>query len=359
VPHFVAIAAINDEDSFWRNHMKIGKTVAMVFTIALTRGFSQTAGGAAGTGPYAAPSAAAYAIIDNAAYKIVKDNNLKDQPVVLYDAQFFSLISPYQTALLHLRKTMKDICPATGGAHAFALVPTLDIGGAASGLAALLTALTPSYSVQGQALTFDNSALVAAFAKEAGAGVVFPGYLLPSAKTRDVLCGQEDQANSLADLWYAAAAQASKLRSDIAQITGTTPADVASKKDLQDKLDAYTKVAETYLAIDKGTSLLAKLLVVETLAGMVPDAGVAVIDLKLDAVGMESVTRTWVGTKKTNFACSVLAHYTLLRLGRSGGTLTLKPSTTDMLNILTKVPNEDKFGTSVTPRGVINGNNSQ
>ena len=125
----------------------------------------------------------------------MKDNNLKDQPVVLYDPQFFSLISPYQTALLHLRKTMNDICPATGGAHPFALVPTLDIGGAAS--------------------------------------------------------------------------------------------------------------------------------------------------------------------KKANFACSVLAHYTLLRLSRIGGTLTLKPSTTDMVNILTKVPNEDKFGSSVTPRGVINGTNSQ
>ena len=143
------------------------------------------------------------------------------------------------------------------------------------------------------------------------------------------------------------------------KITGTTDADKAKKKALQDKVDTYQKVAETYVTIDKGTSLLAKLLVVESLLRTAGVTDVPVIDLKLDAVGMESVTRTWLGTKKVSFAASVLAHYTLLTLTKTAGTFTLTPSRTDLVSIYLKVPNEDKFASSVAPRGVINGPNSQ
>ena len=239
-----------------------------------------------------------------------------------------------------------------------ALAP-IDIGTAASGLAALVTALTPSYAIQGQALPFDNSALVAAFAKEAGVKTVLPAYLVPAGKQHDVACGGQAGSTSLVDLWYGAAVQADKLRNDIESISGTTDADKAKKQALQRKVDTYVKIAESYLAVEKSTSLLAKLLVVESLTRLASGSTLSVIDLKLDAVGMESITRTWVGTKKTNFACSVLAHYTLLELTTNSSAISLKPVTTDMVNILLKIPNEDKFGTSVTPRGVINGPNSQ
>jgi hypothetical protein len=301
------ISAMIHRTSFlWREHMKVTHALATILILTAPACAQAPAGaGASGTGPYAAPGAAAYQIIDNAAYKIVADNGLNGKTVVIYDPQLFGLVSTYQTTVEHLRKTMKAICPAAAGAER-AIAPTLDIGAAASGLAALLTALTPSYAIQGQALPFDTSALIAAFAKEAGVNVVFPAYLLPAAKMNDVTCksdSETENTSSLVDLWYGAAAQVSPLQSAI-----QAERDPDKKKALRDKLDAYLKIAETYLAIDKGTSMLAKLLVVESLIRLVPaNGGVSVIDLKLDAVGMESITRTWLGTKKTSFASSVLA----------------------------------------------------
>jgi hypothetical protein len=340
--------------------MRIAIALTTMLTALAASSFGQASTGASGSGPYAAPSAAAYSILENAAHKIVADNPaIKSKTVVLYDQQTFGMISTYQTAVEHMRKTLKALCQAPSVETPKALIPTLDIGGAASGLAALVTALTPSYAIQGQALPFDNSTLVAAFAKEVGANVVYPGYLLPAGKQTDVTCQKVDDATSLVDLWYGAAAQAATLRAEIDKITGTTDADKAKKKALQDKVDTYQKVAETYVAIDKGTSLLAKLLVVESLLRTAGVTDVPVIDLKLDAVGMESVTRTWLGTKKVSFAASVLAHYTLLTLTKTAGTFTLTPSRTDLVSIYLKVPNEDKFASSVTPRGVINGPNSQ
>jgi hypothetical protein len=88
---------------------------------------------------------------------------------------------------------------------------------------------------------------------------------------------------------------------------------------------------------------------VERLLRLIPANGLAVIDLKLDAVGMESVTRTWFGTRKTGFACSVEAHYTLLSLTRDGMDL----QRTDTVNIFLKVPDEDKSLTSVTLTGIV------
>jgi hypothetical protein len=269
--------------------MKVTLVLAIVLTLtATTRAQTPGAASSGGTGPYAAPSAAAYQIIENAAYKIVTDNNLSGQTVIIYDPQLFGLVSTWQAAVEHMRKTMKAVClPTPIVENAF--VPSLDIGSAASGLAALVTALTPAYAIQGQALPFDNSALIAAFAKQAGKKVVFPAYLFPAARTQDVTCKSDiDNTSSLADLWYGGAAQVPVLQS---AIQAETNAD--RKKALQNKLDAYMKVAESYLTIDKGTSMLAKLLVVENLIRLVPaDGAVSVIDLKLDAVGMESVTRT-------------------------------------------------------------------
>jgi hypothetical protein len=154
---------------------------AIVFTIALAFAFAQAPSGAAGSGPYAGPSVGAYALVANAAEKIVADNHLKGQRVVIYDAQVFSLLPTYQTAVLHLRQTMKGVCATTMSTEVF-LVPSLDIGGAASGLAALLNAVTPAYAVQGQALPFDNSALVAAFAKQAALVWFTPDIFYPQLR---------------------------------------------------------------------------------------------------------------------------------------------------------------------------------
>jgi hypothetical protein len=340
--------------------MKAAVLILGVTVIVSIPIFGQASGGAGGSGPYAVPSAAAYALLANAAREVVTKASVKDKDVAIYDAQVFGAIPAYQVAILHLQKTMKAMCPAkeASGPFTAALVPSVDLGGAASGLAALITALTPSYAIQGQAISFDNSTFVAAVSKEVGSRVTIPSYLLPATKDKDVKCGTEEKSFSLADLWYSAAAQASELRKQMSEIKGTDKEVEAKKKPIQDQLDAYGKVAEGYLAIDKGTSLLSKLLVVESLVKAIPGTGYTVLDLKLDAVGMEAVTRTWVGFKTTSFSCSVLAHYTVLTLTKTGGTLELKFVKTDTINLLASVKDEGKFATSsktVPFQGQING----
>ena len=234
-----------------------------------------------------------------------------------------------------------------------------DLGTAASGLAELIGAVTPAYTVQGQPLPFDNTALVAAFAQQAGVHVVLPTYLLPATPS-PLACESADASSSVADLWLGAALQASRVRTQAAQITGNSDADNARRKTLQTLLDSYTSATDPYLVVDKGPALLGRLLVAETLIKLATPAGARVIDLKLDAVDTESSTRTWFGSKKTNFASGVMAHYTLFNFTvdpSNAASLTFAKA--DLVNILVKVPDEDKFGSSVKPIGQINAPSSQ
>lgn len=341
--------------------MKSLTTLISLLTVCMFSAVGQTApsAGATGGGPYTVPDAAAYAILDNAANTIFSNNkNYFSGPIIIYDSATFGLIPQYESAVQHLHKTLASMCPVPpAGEHPQIALGPVDVGSAASGLAALVTAFTPAYTIQGQALTFKNSALVAAFAHQAGGKVVFPAYLLPPSKTKDLTCDESPGSSSLVDLWSAAAAQAAELRHQIANNTGTTQAGKDKSAALQKKLDAYSTVAETYLAVDKGASLLSRLLVVESLTRFATDAGATVIDLDLDAVGMESTTRTWIGFKKTSFACNVAAHYTILQFTEhKPEAIALTPLKTDLVNILLKVPDQDKFGSSVSPMGLINGN---
>ena len=308
-----------------------------------------------GNGPYAAPLAAAYADLTNAATKIVTDNHLNGARTVIYDPQTFSSLSSYQAAVEQLRLAMTKLClPPAGGVVLPLIAVTADIGGAASGLAALLAAITPTYAIQGQSVSFDNTALIAAFAHVAGDAVIFPGYLPPAAKHRDdLLCGQQDSSSSVVDLWYGAL----KAASDLAAKAASSAA--ADKPILQAKVDAFQKVADSFVAIDKGPSMLSKLLVVESLLRQVPDkTSVHVIDLRLDAAGIDTKTRTILFWKSTKFNSTVMAHYTLLRLCKDGNEIDVQRVTTDNVTILSKVKNHDKFATSVAPAGTINGPHS-
>lgn len=303
-------------------------------------------------GPYSAPLAAAYADLTNAATRIVNDNGLSGTTIVIYDAQTIATLSSYQSAVEQLRSAMTKLCPASSGGFTAHVVPSLDVGGAASGLAALLQAVTPAYSIQGQSITFDNTALIAAFARAAGNNVIFPAYLSPAAKHDNILsCEQSASSLSVADLWFATA----KAASDLVKSAAAAPNE-AAKKPLQDKLDAFQKVSDSFIASDKGPSTLSKLLIAESLLRQIPDKStVKVIDLKLDSVGIDSTVKTVLFWKSTQFTCTVMAHYTLMNLSKDGTVIDLKPYKTDSVIILSKVKDADKFGTSVDPAGLING----
>lgn len=316
-----------------------------IFALVLgSAGVAQTAA-ASGNGPYAAPLTSAYADLSAAARKIVNDNSLSGAVVVLYDAQTFATLSAYPAAVEQLRSSMSKLCAATPGQFGSRLVPSLDFGGAASGLTALLGAVTPQYAIQGQSVTFDNTALLAAFVHAAGDNVIIPAYLMPAPQRGNVLtCEQESQwkaSNSVADLWAGGA----KAWSDTAKSVAAAPNDVA-KKALQERVDSYQKVADLFIApaSDKGPAPLAKLLMVESLLRQIPDGKPAkVIDLKLDAAGIDSTTRTVLFWRSTKFSSTVMAHYTLMNLTKDGTAVELKPYKTDSVVILNRVKDAEKY----------------
>lgn len=326
----------------------------------LSTGFAQTAP-ASGSGPYAAPLAATYSDLTNAAKKIVDATNLKNQRVVIYDQPTFSTLSSYQVALDQLRRAMESLCQPVSGARAELV--TLDIGGAASGLGALITALTPGYAIQGQAVTFDNTALLAAFAHAVGNQVIFPTYLAPAAQKQHLTCAAPqgyETSSSVADLWYASLAQAAILAGQAAAMPETTDAEKARKKAVQDRVDKFQKIADALVAIDKGPSALSKLLTAETLLDLIRgQSSVSVIDLRLDGAGNDSFTKTFLWWKWTRFNSTVMAHYTKMAMSYDGKTITLRPETTNSVIILSRVASEPKFGTSEAPLGAINAVNPE
>jgi hypothetical protein len=317
---------------------------------------SSAPGSAAGTGLFVAPSSAAYADLTNAADQMFADFKRTfpaASTVILYDQPTFSAIPYYQSAVYQVDQVFRAICkaeqPAAGGEQkAFSL--TLDPGSAASGLAALIALTVPSYSIQGQAVSIDNTALISAFAqaaKTAGLNVINPVYLLPAApqKGRPPLkCG--DTTTSFAQLWAATTDEATK-----AQKLPT-----ADKSPLKDALAAYAKVRDTLLASDKGPPLLGKLLMVEALANLVTDPqSVAVVDMRLDGVGIDSTTRTVLWWRTTRFSSNVLAHYYLLSVQGSGKDFSLALAKAGSVNIMTKDVNQKYFASCSAPAGQING----
>lgn len=302
--------------------------------------------------PYAIPSSAAYADLNNAAKKIVSDAGLSTSGrIVIYDPQMFSMIPVYEGAVQNLRDALASLCAdaAAPDPRADLAPPTLDIGGAASGLAALITAVTPSYSTQGQAVAFDNSALVAAFAAQFGDHVVIPGYLVPP-KPAPASCENRDSA-SFGALWEGASIKASALTEELR----TAPS--ARQKVIKKKLEAHQKVRDAYLAVDKGTSLFAKMRSVEGLLVELQAQGgtFSVIDLKLDGVGMDSTIRTIIGFRTSKLSCSVQAHYVLLRGEYKGNSLNLKVNKVGTVNTLAKDLKFGSFGGSgVPPSGPVN-----
>lgn len=310
-----------------------------------------------GTGLYVAPTSAAYADLTNAARAILADlqsNFPTAQTYIIYDQQTFAAIPYYESALNLVRNSLKKIWLAEGkscGLRSNALDLT-GLGTAASGLASLIAVTLPSYAIQGQSVTLDTSALIAAFAAAASSSVpprtvILPAYLLPATASGRPLqsCNEFDASDSLADLWSAAATEASN-----AQLL---PA--ATKDPLKTALDDYQKLRDVFLASDKGVPLLGKLLIVEGLAKLIVNpAQLAVVDMKLDAVGIDSTTRSVLWWRTTRFSANVMAHYSLLSVQGSGHGFALALKKPGYVNIVTQNVDPKRFSSSVAPAGKIN-----
>jgi hypothetical protein len=324
-------------------------SIAFLALLSTASGYAQNTA-AAGNGPYAGPVTAAYADLANAATQIVTDAGLSKTPTVIYDATTFSSLSAYQAAVEQLRVSMTRLCPAPS-IRTEAVALSLDFGGAASGLAALLAAVTPAFAIQGQSVTFDNTALIAAFAHADGDMVIFPAYLPPAAKQSNVACGTQGSSSSVVDLWYGALAAASALAATLPSATTDD-----AKKAIQARLDAFQKVADAFLAVDKGPSMLSKLLTAESLLRKVPDGqAIKVIDLRLDSVGIDSTTRTVLFWRSTKFNSAVMAHYTVLNFSRTGSSIDLQAVKSNNVAVFSRANNADKFVVPVKPAGNVNG----
>jgi hypothetical protein len=288
---------------------------------------------AQGNGVLAAPTSAAYADLTNASNKMLGDLHSAlphANTIVLYDATAFAAVPYYGSTTDLVRTAAGNICAAdTGTFGSRAIVPTVDVGTSAAGLASLIQLTIPTYAIQGQNLALDNSALVGSFAtaaKATGYTVINPAYLLPAVSQNTLTCGNFESSTSLADLWKFVNSQAS-----------ADHAKAASQKPLQDALDAFQKMKDVLLSSDKAPPLLGHALAVESLARSVEQPSqVAVIDMRLDAVDIDSTTKTVLWWRKTKFSANVAAHYWIFSAHGSGagfGIVLVEPG---YVNILTK-----------------------
>ncbi len=285
--------------------------------------YAQSATPAAGSGVVAAPTAAAYADLTIASDKMLGDLKHavpRANTVILYDGPTFSAVPYYAGALDLVRTSAKLICSSAstpGTRSPRAIVPTLDVGTAASGLASLIQVTLPAYAINGQTLVLDNSALIGSFAtaaKSRGFTVVNPAYLLPAVSQHTL---EASHARTLPN---------------------------ADKKPLKDALDGYQKLRDVFLAADKGPPLLSRVLTVETLGRTLESpAMVAAIDMRLDAVDIDSTTRTVLWWRKTKFSVNVAAHYWLFSAHGRGEQFALKLEQPGYVNILRKDINEKGF----------------
>ncbi len=309
---------------------------------------------AAGNGPFVVPTSAAYAQLTNAAETILADVKATFpavQTVVLYDRSAFALVPYYQPALQQVRQALEALCQAEGKRAApHITAPTLTgLGTAAAGLASLVAVTLPAYAIQGQAVKIDTAALISAFAAAAMAArmiVIDPAYLLPATAGPQppLACAAFEQSDSLAELWRAASLEATNLAAN------------SVGKPAPSALTEYRKLADAYLDPGKGEPLLSKLLTVESLAApLASPAQVAVVDLHLDSVGIDSTTRTILWWRSTRFSSNVLAHYSLLRAQGSQQQFSLTLVKAAAVNVLLKNMDQKHFATSTNPQGKING----
>ncbi len=305
-----------------------------------------------------APTSAAYALLTNAANQIVTDAHAsipKATTLVIYDQATFGNMAYYPSALGQLKSSMGHICdaitpPAPGTVTNFSV--SVDAGSSASALASLIGLTLPAYAIQGQAVTIDNTALIASVEAVAQAApysmnVINPAYLLPATQQSPLDCKSKNylKSSSVADLWAALADQAGILRAKRGSDT-----DAASKAALAE----YQKILDTYLAADKGLPLLSKLLLVESLVFSVDPSTVAVIDMRLDGVGIDSTSRTILWWRSTKFSSNVLAHYAILSVRRSDDKMSLTLVKPGYVNFMLKDVNQKGLRSSVQPLGNIN-----
>jgi hypothetical protein len=240
--------------------------------------------------------------------------------VVLYDPNLFSVVPYYLSTTDLVRTAAASLCTASFSAASPRVVgPSLDIGGAAAGLAGLLQLTVPSYTAQSQTLPLDNSALVANFAtaaRTAGYVVVNPAYLLPAVSQADLTCQSARSSNSLSDLWRFANSEAGK--------TTANPA-----------LEAFQKMRQALTSSDKGAPLISRVLAAESLARAIDKpAEVAVIDMRLDTADVDSTTKSVLWWRKAKFSANIAAHYWIFSVTGEGARFGIQLLAPGYVNIL-------------------------
>lgn len=326
------------------------RSLILLFAIAFCAS-AQNIPPTSGNGPYVAPLSIAYSELTNAGNAIVSD--IKQQPtfarvttVVIYDATMFAAVPYYSTAVQQVKQEFGDLC-RTGGVQPRVLAP-IDIGSAAAGLTALINATVPYTVTQGQPVTFDNTALIAAFtavAQRQGLTVLNPAYVLPASKVQNLSCATYGASESFADLWNGLQVQATQLRI----------APHADQDPVKSMLAHYQTLSDLYLNAEKGLPLAAKMLLVESLERAITDPGSAVItDMHLDAAGIDTTTRSLLWWRKTTFSSTVLAHYALLSVQGARPSYTVALQKSGNVNILVQNLNRKDFTPNTSPQGMIN-----
>jgi hypothetical protein len=280
----------------------------------LMPGFAQSASPASGNGPFVVPTAAAYNDLRQVA-KTIRDENpdtFSHAKIIIYDQQAFGALSMYPGGVLQVRDAMKRMCEIAKSDVVSAQAASDELSGAgaaASGLGALISAVTPAFAIQGQSFTIDNNALIAVFVKTMGQDVVIPAYLPAAIPSAGLGCTDVPRSGSFTSVWKAAEAESLLVK---AKLDAAETDD--QKKQIQAVLDAYQAMRDGYLSTDKGSSLYSKISAAETLWNILRNSKAegktpVIIDMKIDSAGIDSTTRTVLFWRNTKFSDNVLAHY--------------------------------------------------
>ena len=313
----------------------------------LLPGFAQSASSAAGNGPYVVPTAALYDDLSRLAARVKSANDAAfvGATIVIYDPQAFGILPMYPSGVRQFWAAMDSMCDITERTTPITAEAASDVlsgaGAAASGLGALITAVTPNFAIQGQSITIDNNALIAAFVKIVGNNaVVIPAYLPAATASSTPDCNNYRKSSSFTALWEGAAAEILKVKIKLKDATSD-----AKKKEIQAVIDSYQAMRDGYLASDKGPSLYSKVTAAESLwnalngkAGKTP----LILDLKLDLAGIDSTTTTELFWKTTRFSDDLLAHYFLFSI--QNGRLQLENE--DTVTVMTKDKNVKRYGST-------------
>jgi hypothetical protein len=341
---------------------------------------------AAPSSPAAASSAsgAPVAEIDAVAYDNLRKNASQmldavkslGNSFVIYQSQLFSKLPLYYPALREADGVRQTLCgvrnvPPPHSAE-LSVTTTLDIGGALSGLAAILALFKPSLTIAALELPPADQALIADFASAAlgvGKTIYVPGAMAPNLEPTNPLATDiclavnlEEQDPgvknpSISQEWQAADTVAMELWQKLSNWTSAQLSSPAGKS-IKDALDAYATILKKQTTTDAGgNSPLATYIAAGRLKLILETRKPLVLVLGVDDIGGTGWVKSKAFTVPVTYSGGASSHYYVFSSGSvqdshvvAAGTVTSLDTALDQKS-LTKI----KLGSALDNNRILLG----